>query len=250
MKVLVIASQKGGTGKTTTAAAIGCWAVGHGIRTVAVDLDPQGSLTQILGGNGDLPGAYEFMKGAPVDETVQTIEKMPDLIPASLQLAGAENEFSTRPGRDFLLGRALEAVGNRWELCVLDTPPTQGTLLINALTAADEVVIPLQADTFAVQALTQLLDTIGQVQKYCNQYLNIAGVLLTRFNQRTLLTREIAEDLKNRCASLGIKVFDPIREGIALKESQSGKKSLFAYASGSKPAQDYHAFITQLLAAK
>ena len=105
MRTIAIASQKGGTGKTTTAAAVSRWAAEHGRKTLCVDLDPQGSLTHILQGDGDRPGAYEIMKGLPAAQTIQARKELPDIIPASLQLAGADAEYSGKPGRDFFLKR-------------------------------------------------------------------------------------------------------------------------------------------------
>lgn len=248
MKVIAIASQKGGTGKTTTAAAISCWAAEHGRRTLAVDLDPQGSLTHILRGNGMAPGAYELMTGAAgASQVFQTNDGLPDLVSASLQLAGADAEFSAKPGRDFFLKRALEKESDRWDLAVIDTPPTLGTLLVNALTAADKVIIPLQADTFAVQAIYQLTETIDQVQQYCNRDLEIAGVLLTRYSGRTVLSRDLREDLEEKCAALHLRLLSPISEGIVVKEAQTMQQSLFAYAPKSKPAQEYSSIIEEML---
>lgn len=247
MKVIAIASQKGGTGKTTTAAAISCWAMEHEVKTVAIDLDPQGSLTHIFQGDGNAPGAYELMKGTPAGGLFQAREGMPDLISASLQLAGADAEFSAKPGRDFFLKKALEPIGARWDLAVLDTPPQLGTLLVNALTAADEVIIPVQADTFAVQAIYQLMDTINQVQQYCNRGLTVAGVLLTRYSGRTVLSRDLRDDLTEKCAALGLHLFSPISEGIAVKEAQTMQQSLFTYQPKAKPAQEYARFVSEIL---
>lgn len=247
MKVIAIASQKGGTGKTTTAAAISCWATEHGIKTLAIDLDPQGSLTHIFQGDGNALGAYELMKGVPAEDVFQSCEGMPDLVSASLQLAGADAEFSAKPGRDFFLKKALEPIGKRWELAVIDTPPQLGTLLVNALTASNEVIIPVQADTFAAQAIYQLLDTINQVQQYCNQGLTVSGVLLTRYSGRTVLSRDLREDLAEKCSTLGLKLFHPISEGIAVKEAQTMQQSLFTYQPKAKPAQEYDKLISGIL---
>ena len=247
MNVIAVASQKGGTGKTTTAAAVSCWAAEHGMKTVVVDLDPQASLTHIFGGDGNAPGAYELLKGTPAEQLIQTCNGFPDLISASLQLAGADAEFSAKPGRDFFLRKALEAAAGRWDLAVIDTPPTLGTLLVNALTAASKVIIPLQADTFAAQAVYQLMGTINQVQEYCNRDLTVAGVLLTRYSNRTILARDLQEDLEEKCAALDIQLLPPISEGVAFRESQTMQESLFTYAPKSKPAQDYESAISAIL---
>ena len=247
MRTIAIASQKGGTGKTTTAAALSCWAAEHGTKTLCVDLDPQGSLTHILQGDGDRPGAYEIMKGLPVDQAIQAREGLPDIIPASLQLAGADAEYSGKPGRDFFLKKALEPLAADYGLIVLDTPPTLGTLLINSLTASNDVVIPVQADTFAMQSVFQLMDTISQVQQYCNQGLTVVGVLLTRYNGRTVLSRDHRENLADRCVEMGLELFAAsISEGIAVKEAQTLQRSLFQYAPKSRPALDYIELMREL----
>lgn len=248
MKVITVASQKGGTGKTTTAAALATWAYKEGINTLAVDLDPQGSLTYILRGDGNALGSYELMKGTPVSQIIQKDRAgMPDIIPASLQLAGADAEYSNKPGRDFLLKKALEPLQWRYDVVVLDTPPTLGTLLVNALAAATEVIIPVQVDTFAIQSIYQLAETVQQVREYCNPTLTISGVLLTRYNGRAVLTRDLREGLEKNCKALGVPVFSTaIREGIAAKEAQTLQESLFTYAPKSKPAQDYAALMGEL----
>lgn len=248
MRTITIASQKGGTGKTTTAAAIACWTAEKGVKTLCVDLDPQGSLTYILRGDGNAPGAYELMKGAAAEGAVQKLEAgMPDLIPASLQLAGADAEFSSRPGRDFLLKKALSPLTGEYGLVVVDTPPTLGTLLVNALAACGEAVVPVQADVFALQSVYQLMETIGQVREYCNPGLRVSGVLLTRYNGRTVLTRDLRENLMGTCKELNLPLFSTvIREGIAAKEAQTLRESLFAYAPKSNPAQDYAALMGEL----
>ncbi len=247
MRTIAIASQKGGTGKTTTAAAISCWATEHGTKTLCLDLDPQGSLTHILQGKGDRPGTYEIMKGYPADQAIQARAGLPDIIPAGLQLAGADAEYSGKPGRDFFLKKALEPLAKEYGLVVLDTPPTLGTLLVNSLTAANDVIIPVQADTFAMQSIFQLMDTISQVKQFCNSGLTVAGVLLTRYNGRTVLSRDHRENLADKCAELGLRLFAAtISEGIAVKEAQTMQQSLFRYAPKSRSALDYIEFIKEL----
>lgn len=247
--IYTIASQKGGTGKTTTAAALATWAHKEGRSALAVDLDPQGSLTYILRGDGNGPGSYELMKGTPAGQIIQKDRAgLPDIIPASLQLAGADAEYSSKPGRDFLLKKALEPLIKRYGLIVIDTPPTLGTLLVNALTASDAVIIPVQADTFAMQSIYQLTDTIAQVKQYCNPALTVAGVVLTRYNGRTVLARDLRDGLEERCSTMGIRLYNTaIREGVAIKEAQAMRENLFDYAPKSKPAQDYRSLIKEII---
>lgn len=246
--ILSISSQKGGTGKTTTAAALATWATMHGMSALAVDLDAQGSLTYILKGDGNGAGSYELMRGTPAREIIQHRAGLPDLIPASLQLAGADAEYSAKPGRDFLLRHALEGLTGRYDLIVIDTPPTLGTLLVNALTAADAVLITAQADTFALQSIYQLADTVQQVKQYCNPALKIAGVVVTRYSGRTVLARDMVDALAERCAAQGIHLYSTkIREGVAVKEAQTMQQPLFTYAPKSRPAQDYNTLIKEIM---
>jgi chromosome partitioning protein len=248
MRIISVSGQKGGTGKTTSAAAIATGATMRGHRALLVDLDPQGSLTLITHADGTVAGSYDFLTGSiPADRIIQHREGWPDIIPASLQLAGADTELSGKPGRDFFLRDALEPLKGRYDTIVLDTGPTLGTLLINALTAADEVVIPVQLDTFATQNIYQLMDTIQQVQRHCNKSLVVSGVLITRYNNRTVLARDILDVLKEKCDSLGIPLFNAkIRDGVAVKEAQTLRRNLFEYAPKSNPALDYMQLLDEL----
>lgn len=244
MRVIAIANQKGGVAKTTTAAAIAQGASERGRKALAIDLDPQGSLTYIMGANGLAAGAYELMKGTPAAQVIQP--GAPDIIAASLQLAGADAEFSGRVDRNFLLKAAIETLKG-YDLVIVDTPPTLGTLLVNALTAATEVLIPTAADIFALQSLPQLADTIEQVRKYCNPALTIRGALLTRYSPRTVLARDLRETLEGKCETMGMPLLrTAIRDGVAVKESQTMQQSLNQYAPRSKPAEDYAALLNEL----
>lgn len=246
MRVISVSSQKGGTGKTTSAAAIAQGAVTLGLKPLLIDLDAQGSLTCISRANGSAPGSYELIKGQDVTGMIQHIDGLPDIIPASLQLAGVDAELSNRPGRDFLLKKALEPLKG-YDLVILDTAPALGTLLVNSLTAATEVIIPLQADTFAIQGLYQLTDTIQQVQQYCNQGLQITGALLTRYSPRTVLARDLRETIQERCKDLGVPLLNTtIRDGVAIREAQTLQENLFSYAPKSNPAQDYMQLLDEI----
>jgi chromosome partitioning protein len=247
MRIISVSSQKGGTGKTTTAAAIATGAAKAGLRALLIDLDPQGSLTLIARADGNAAGSYELLKGAAAVRVIQRREGWPDIIPASLQLAGADAELSGKPGRDFFLQEALEPIKDRYDLVAIDTAPTLGTLLINSLTAATEVVIPVQADTFALQSVYQLMDTIQQVQRHCNKALTVSGVLVTRYSNRAVLSRDLLEALQKKCCDMGVPVFQTkIREGIAAKEAQTLRLPLFDYAPKSNPATDYRQLLAEM----
>ena len=246
MRIISVSNQKGGVAKTSTAAAIAQGAIKRGKNALCVDLDPQGSLTTICRADGTKKGSYDLLKGADAAPLIQHIPCMPDMIPASLQLAGADAELSSRAGRDFLLQAALKPL-KEYDLIVIDTPPTLGTLLVNSLTAAHEVIIPLQADTFALQSIYQLADTIKQVQQYCNPGLTIRGALLTKYSPRTVLARDLRDTIAEKCAELGIPMLTTaIREGVAVKEAQTMRENLFDYAPRSNPAKDYEALLNEL----
>ena len=246
MRVIAVAAQKGGTGKTTSAAALAQGAIKWGKSALLIDLDPQGSLTHIIGADGNAPGSYDLMQGQSAGELIQHRDDQPDIIPASLRLAGTDAELATRPGRDFLLQAGIKPLKG-YDLIIIDTPPSLGTLLVNALTAATEVIIPLQADTFAVQGLYQLTDTIQQVKQYCNPGLQITGAVLTRYSAHTVLARDLREAIAAKCEVLSVPLLRSIiREGVAIREAQTLQQNLFTYAPKSNPAKDYDSLLKEL----
>lgn len=245
--IFAIAFQKGGTGKTTTAHAIASGATIRGKKALAIDLDPQGNLSFSMGANPAAPGAYEIITGrAQVADAIQHTEQG-DIIPAGLALSAIDAEISGRPGRDFLLQAALKPVSSLYDIIVIDTPPALGTLLINALTAAQRAVFTMTADIYSLQGLYQLSETVQQVKDYCNPALQVAGVLLTRHNRRTSLARSITAGTENALKEMGLSMFNAaIREGIAAKEAAAAQQSIFKYAPNSNPARDYSAFLDEL----
>jgi chromosome partitioning protein len=163
-------------------------------------------------------------------------------------LAGADIEFSDT-GREYLLLEALEPLKASYDFIIIDSPPTLGILTINALTAAHDLIIPMGADAYSVQGLSQLKQTIEKVKKRCNPSLSIAGLLITRYDGRTILSKELRETIENNAASaVGTAVFKSvIREGIAVKESQTQQISLYAASPKSNAALDYSAFVDEYL---
>lgn len=240
MRIISVANQKGGTAKTSTAHALVTGAAYKGKRSLAIDFDPQGNLSFIMGADANRAGAYELMKQQAKAAQIVQYTSQGDIIPASLNLAAADTEFSGKPGRDFFLQAALEPLQNAYDVVVIDTPPTLGTLLVNALTASDEVIIPMNADILSLQGLYQLAETISQVKSFCNKGLKVTGILLTRYSGRTVLARDIKETIEAKCAELGIPLLNTvIRDGVAVREAQTTQESLFAYAPNSNPAKDY-----------
>ena len=244
--VIAIANQKGGQGKTTTAQAIATGAAQIGRSSLAIDLDPQGNLTFCMGGNSNDAGAYELITGAAKPGQIIQRTRQGNLITASLALAGADTAF-TGDTRTTALRAAIKPLRSRYDVIVIDCPPTLNTLLINALTAADEVIIPLTADMFSLQGLYLLAQTIRDVQGKYNPALKIGGVLFVKHNTRTILARDLTDVITDKCRELDIPVYKTtIREGVAVREAQTQRQSIFTYAPKSKPAKDYRQLIQEI----
>jgi chromosome partitioning protein len=239
MKTLAVVNQKGGVGKSTTAAAIGDALRDSGAAVLFVDLDAQGNLTHTLGAapNG---GSLAAMKGtAEVQHTDRG-----DVLASAPALAAADITI-TETGKEYRLREALQKLS--YDYCVIDTPPTLGILTVNALTAADGAIIPAQADIYSLQGIAQLASTTDAVRKYCNPGLKLLGILITRYNGRAVIRREAADALKQTAKKLGTQLFDTrIRDCTAIVEAQARRESIFTYAPKSNAARDYRAFTDEL----
>lgn len=235
MAIYTVAIQKGGTGKTTTAAAIAQAAAYRGKRALAIDLDPQSNLSFALGADANRPGSYDLLTGATFDaaDLIQHVHGV-DVIPASWNLS----TITSGRGSARRLQRALEPLKGRYSLIVIDTPPTAGELQYNALQAATGLIIPLEADIFNLQSLYQMTNTARQIQK-TNQGLEIVGFLLTQFDGRSTIARQLKDTITDRAAAVGVPFLGVIRAAVAVKEAAALQQSLFEYAPKSKPAQDY-----------
>lgn len=243
MKIIVLAIQKGGTGKTTSAAALAHAAALDGFRVLCVDLDPQGQLSFTMGADVSRPGAFELITGAAAAaDLVQTPRQGgPDIIPAAWELA----TITTGPGSARRLQRALEPVRGQYDFIIIDTPPTAGELQFGALQAATELIIPVQADIYSLQSLYQIADTAGQIRR-TNPGLSIRGFILTDYDGRGTISRTMAETITARAAEIGIKCLGVIRRGVAVKEAAALQEPLITYAPRSRPAQDYKNIFEQI----
>ena len=245
---ICIINKKGGVAKTTTAINLGAGLQRKGYSVLYVDLDSQCNLSVCAG--ADIEGKTVLgvlTEQTDINEAIQTLELFGDVLPAGLNLSGADGVI-TDTGKEYRLSEALATLKKNYDFCIIDTPPALGVLTINAITAADWLVIPAQADIFSRDGLLQLDRTIRLNKKYCNPKLKIAGILLTRYSDRNVLSKNLKETFEEIAKKMGTKVFDSsIREGIALKEAQVVHQAIFDYAPKTKVAEDYMNFINEFL---
>lgn len=247
MRAFTVTNQKGGTGKTTTALMLAAGLSLKGYSVLSIDLDAQSNMTYTAGARTDGATALGLLTGEiRAGDAIQHTENG-DVIPASKTLIGAD-AFITDTGKEYRLKEALEPIKSNYDYIIFDTPPALGILTVNALTACDSVIIPAQADIYSLQGVEQLAETIKPVRRYTNPALSIAGILLTRYSPRSILSRDVAELAEQIAAKLGTKLFKTtIREAIAVKESQLSQQSLYKYAPKAKVTEDYTRFIAELL---
>lgn len=248
IKIISITNQKGGVGKTTTTSAVAAGFKLKGYRVLCVDLDPQSNLSFSSGAEtDDCPTIYEILKGEA--KTSFSIQKMPsfDIISSNILLSGIELEF-TQTGREFLLKEALNTVKDKYDYIFIDTPPALSILTVNAFTASDYIVIPMLADIFSLQGIAQLSETIERVKKYCNPNLKVEGIVLTKFNKRTILSREIKGTAELIAEKLNTSLFNStIRSSVAIMEAQTNQQDIFNYAPKNAAAQDYMDLVEELI---
>jgi chromosome partitioning protein len=246
-KAIAVINQKGGVGKSTTALAIGAGLSLKGYSVLFIDLDAQGNLSYTLG--ADTKG-YNAMGVLERPETAkEEIQHTPqgDIIASSPKLAGAD-KLLEETGKEYRLKEALESLQGAYDYIIVDTPPALGILTINALTACTGAIIPAQADIYSLQGIAQLNSTIETVKKYCNPSLSIMGIVLTRFNGRSIIRREVAEMLERTAEQLHTKLYtSKIRECTALVEAQATKQNIYSYAPRSNATADYKALVDEIL---
>lgn len=245
--VVAVVNQKGGVAKTTTVASLGAAFVQLGRRVLLVDLDAQASLTFSLGLDPDAVegSVYEVMTGsAQADQAIHPTDDGVDLMPSTIELAGAEAQLLSRPGREFVLRTALEGVLEDYDVVLLDCAPSLGVLTLNALTAAQQVLIPLQCEMLSHRGVGQLLDTIADVQRILNRDLTVLGVLPTMYDARTTHSRAVLADVEQR---YGLAMYPPIPKSIRFAEAPAVGRSILATARGSKGALAYREVATSML---
>lgn len=247
--ILAIVNQKGGVGKTTTAVNVAAYLAERGKRTLLVDLDPQGNASSGLGieRSPERPSSYSLLiDDLPLKETlVQTDRRRLRVCPSSLHLAGAEVELVQLEHREFRLKKALEGVENRFDFVIIDCPPSLGLLTLNALVAADGVIIPVQGEYYALEGVTQLMNTLHLVNQELNPRLEIFGVVITMFDSRTLLAQQVEGEIRQYFEQLAFQTTIP--RNVRLSEAPSFGKPINEYDPRSKGAEAYRNLVKEIV---
>lgn len=236
MQIITAAVIKGGTGKSTTIAALAQAAAADGKRVLAIDLDPQANLSFFIGADQNRPGGYDLLHGADPAQLIQETPQGIAAIAASPDLATER----TGPASAKRLQEAIRPLKRRFDFVFIDTPPQMGELTFNALQASTGLIIPLETDNSSLQGLYQIADIAHQMQR-SNPALKIKGVILTRYDARPKLNRYLKETIAERGQEMGAPFLMGIRPGIAIREAQALQQSIYEYAPKSNPAQDYKA---------
>lgn len=245
-RIVTFVNQKGGVGKTTTAVSLAVALARKGQRVVLVDLDAQANATSALGVDArNRPGVYEALLGeddavnllVPVDEGLH-------LLPASAALAGAEVELVPMMARERRLEAALTPLKNSYDWVLIDCPPSLGLLTVNALTASESVIIPVQCEYMALEGLSRLMDTLELVRKNLNPSLSVLGVILTMYDPRTRLSQQVVDEVKRHFSQTFTTL---VPRSVRLSEAPSHGQSIFRYDPGGRGAAAYEALADELL---
>lgn len=251
MKIYAVVNQKGGVGKTTSVINIGAFMASSGQRVLIVDLDPQANATSGLGidKNGVEMSTYDLLlESAELDDVVLNHQDTPGLylLPANPALSGAEVELVNEMAREFRLQQALLAAEGKYDYVLIDCPPSLSLLTINALTAArDGVLIPIQCEYLALEGLSQLMQTLDMVRRYLNHALVVRGMLMTMYDSRTNLSRQVVEEVRSHFPGKVFRTIVP--RNVRLSEAPSYGQPIHRYAPSSPGAMAYQVLTTELM---
>ena len=250
MITISIAIQKGGSGKTTTALNLAAALQRMGKNVLLIDLDPQANLTQSLGISDDSPmSIYELLKQAASGELTEVQQAIVEtavlpLIPANLELASAELELVSMYGREQLLNQILTQVEDIYDIVVIDCPPAVGMLTVNALTASDYVLMPLQAEFLPFKGVQRFVKNVQLIKKQLNKRLEILGIVLTKFDEHKSMHRQIRTQLQELYPGLVLEA--GIRSNISLAKAQEQSQDIFTFDHNANGAKDYHALANEI----
>ncbi|MBQ3552675.1 MAG: ParA family protein [Clostridia bacterium] len=249
-KIIAIANQKGGVGKTTTALNLSACTAQEGKRVLAIDIDPQGNMTSGLGIQKERVdfSIYDLLiNGVSAKEAIlQTAVSGLDIIPANIELAGAEIELVSAIAREHVLNRALRGIKKNYDYIIIDCPPSLGLLTLNALTAADTLIVPIQCEYYALEGLSQLMNTVKLVKTHLNPDMDVEGVVLTMFDARTNLSSQVVSEVKKFFKN---KVYDTIiPRSVRLSEAPSFGLPITLYDPKCTGARAYTSLAKELIA--
>ena len=248
-RIVAVANQKGGVGKTTTTISLGATLAAYEQPTLLVDLDPQSNCTSGLGyrATAEQPCSYGVLMGSAsaLDAVVQTEFPHLGLLPSTPDLAGAEVELVDHPQREFMLRAAIASLTERFDFIILDCPPSLGLLTVNSLVAADTVLVPIQTEYYALEGLGHLLHTISLIHEHLNPRLTIEGILLTMYDARTNLSGQVADEVAEHFGELVFETIIP--RNVKLSEAPSFGQPIIAYDKSSRGSQSYQEFAREFL---
>lgn len=246
-RIITVVNQKGGVGKSTTAAALATGLAEKGRNTLVIDLDAQGNLSDTFMADTSGKTVADLLQQDETDIASAIQHTASGDIVASSHVLANSDTILTETGREYRLRDALEALDG-YDTIIIDTPPALGVLTTNALTACTDIIIPARADSYSLQGIGQLYRTIQTVKKYCNSDLRIMGIVLTCYSNRATISRDSADMIADTAIKIGTKLFNTkIRDCSAIKESQTLQKSIFAHAPRSNAAIDYRALIDEVI---
>ena len=245
-RIIAFANQKGGVAKTTTTLSVAVALAEQGLRILTVDLDPQGALTYALGID---PDSIEetindvLVRRLPIEKVI--VSREVDVVPANIDLAGAEAVLLAKTGREYALQRSLREVQDNYDYILIDCPPSLGILTINGLTAAHEVLIPLQCEALSHRGVGQLLETLGDIRHFTNPELRVVGIIPTMYDGRSLHAQKVLADVGQR---YDVPVLEPpVRKSIKFAEASQAGRSILTYAPSHPGADAYRQIAAELI---